>query len=136
MSSSNNQAPSILSNVLKVSGQIRSEGDIQIDGEIYGDTISSAATIGEHGIIHGIIAADTVTIRGRVDGSIYGRQVHLCATAQISGDIFHTILAVEQGAHFNGRAHCVDDPLSEQSMPQLTLPDTDADNDTPHLKSV
>jgi len=39
-----------------------------------------------------------------VSGSISARQVRLWPTAHVDGDISHSELAIEAGAHFEGRS--------------------------------
>lgn len=126
---SNSNTPSILGHGLKIRGQMFSDDDIQIDGEIYGNIVSSTIVIGTDGIVKGTIAAKSITVHGKVEGSVYGEQVHLCASAKIEGNIYHTLLAIEKGAHFSGNAHCVDTPLSEDSLPKFEPPDLSATND-------
>ena len=71
-------------------------------------------------------AADDVTIRGRVKGTILGKRVHLCATSHVEGEIFHEALAIESGSFFNGSVHREKDPLAKASIP-LDVPTTSTD---------
>ena len=113
---SNKNAPSILCKDLPVVGQITSTGDIQIDGILDGDLRSHAVTVGQDAHITGELAGETVTIRGRVDGTIRARQVHLCATCEVNGDIYHEALAIETGAHLNGTVKREKDPLKNAAV--------------------
>ena len=117
-------APSILCKDLQVIGQITSTGDIQIDGILDGDLRSHAVTVGQDAPITGELAGETVTIRGRVDGIIRARQVHLCATCEVNGDIYHEALAIETGAHLNGTVKREKDPLKNAAV-GLLLEDGD-----------
>ena len=51
-------------------------------------------------------------MRGHVSGSIRGLRVTLQQSSNVEGDIFHKMLAIEQGASFEGRSRRVEDPLS------------------------
>ena len=113
---SSKNAPSILCKDLQVIGQITSTGDIQIDGILDGDLRSYAVTVGQDAHITGELAGETVTIRGRVDGTIRARQVHLCATCEVNGDIYHEALAIETGAHLNGTVKREKDPLKNAAV--------------------
>ena len=95
-------APSILSHDIHIVGKIFSTGDIQIEGRLDGDLRSHAVTIGEKAVVSGEVAGDTVTVFGLVKGTIRARQVYLCATSKVTGDIFNEALAIETGAQLNG----------------------------------
>ena len=114
-----------------MNGQITSTGDIQIDGILDGDLRSHAVTVGQDAHITGELAGETVTIRGRVDGTIRARQVHLCATCEVNGDIYHEALAIETGAHLNGTVKREKDPLKNAAV-GLLLEDGDQ-NQSPQL---
>ena len=119
-------APSILSSDINVLGQLFADGEIHIDGHVDGDVRSSKLVIGESANVKGEIAAEDVTIRGRVKGTILGKRVHLCATSHVEGEIFHEALAIESGSFFNGSVHREKDPLAKASIP-LDSPATSTD---------
>ena len=109
-------APSILSQDLSVSGQIVSSGDVQIEGVLEGDLRSHAVTIGEKARVTGEVSGELVTVRGFVKGTIRARQVHLCASCHVVGDIYHEALAIETGAHLDGVVRREKDPLANASI--------------------
>ena len=112
----NKAAPSILSHDMHIVGQIVCEGDVQIEGKLDGNILSHALTIGEKAQITGEVAAEVITVMGRVEGTIRARQVHLCATSSVSGDIFHEALAIESGAHLDCQLKHESDPLGGATM--------------------
>jgi cytoskeletal protein CcmA (bactofilin family) len=95
-------APSIVSANLRVTGDLESEGDIQIDGHVEGDVRSNSVTVGEHAVVSGAIIAQTVHVAGTVKGQINGKTVELARTAKVTGDIVHESLAIEAGAFIQG----------------------------------
>ena len=105
--------PSIISADVVLRGNINSAGEIQLDGVLEGDMKASTLIVGEKASVKGEIACESVIIRGRVEGGIRAKQVALAATAHIMGDILHSSLSVESGAHFEGNCRHSDDPLSE-----------------------
>lgn len=116
MAKSKVAAPSILSADLYIYGQIMAEGDIQIDGTIEGDIRSNCVTVGENAKINGELSGDNITIKGRVEGVVRGKRVHLCSTCHVEGDIYHEALAIENGSFFNGSVHRVENPLNDASI--------------------
>jgi cytoskeletal protein CcmA (bactofilin family) len=95
---------SLVAEGVRLVGDLATEGDLHLDGAVEGDIRVSLLTIGETGVVTGTILADSIEIRGRVTGTICARQVRLWATAHVDGDISHTELAIEAGAHFEGRS--------------------------------
>ncbi len=110
--SKSSTAPSILSADIVINGTVTAEGEIQLDGQIEGDVKAGALIVGEKASVKGEVIADSVTVRGRVLGSVRGRQVQLASTARIEGDITHSALSVESGAFFEGHCRHTSDPLN------------------------
>jgi len=98
------QAASLLSQDVTLEGGVSGEGDLHVDGVIRGDVRVGKLTIGETGHIEGTVFAETVEVRGRVIGALTAKQVRLCPTAYVDGDITHEQLAIESGAFFQGRS--------------------------------
>ena len=94
--------PSIISPGLKITGDLKSSGDVQIDGIIEGDIDCRLLTIGQGGEMHGSITAETVRISGKVEGQIKGKSVTLHKAAEMIGDIIHGNLTMEAGAQIEG----------------------------------
>ena len=95
---------SLIAEGVQIRGDFATAGDLHLDGAIEGDVTVGQLTIGDSGVVTGTIQADSVEIRGRVKGSVSARQVRLWATAHVDGDISHSELSVEAGAHFEGRS--------------------------------
>ncbi len=103
---------SILSTDLHVTGNLKSSGDIQVEGTVEGDIRAHLLTIGEGATIKGEVIADDVVINGRIVGRVRGLKVRLTSTARVEGDIIHKTIAIESGAHFEGSVQRQDDPLN------------------------
>ncbi|WP_372603249.1 polymer-forming cytoskeletal protein [Actibacterium sp.] len=108
---------SVLSTDLTVKGNLRTTGDIQIEGTVEGDIRAHMLTVGEGATIRGEIMADDIVVNGRVIGRVRGLKVRLTSTARVEGDIIHKTIAIESGAHFEGSVQRQDDPLSGQGQP-------------------
>ena len=118
---------SILSADLQIKGNIRTTGDIQIEGQVEGDIRAHLLTVGESATVRGELVADDVVINGRIIGRVRGLKVRLTSTARVEGDIIHKTIAIESGAHFEGSVQRQDDPLNAATkvLPKPTMP-TDA----------
>ncbi|MBO6777044.1 MAG: polymer-forming cytoskeletal protein [Marinibacterium sp.] len=106
---------STLSQDLHITGNIKTSGDIQVEGTVEGDIRAHLLTIGETATIKGEVSADDVVINGRIVGRVRGLKVRLSSTARVEGDIIHKTIAIESGAHFEGSVQRQDDPLSPAS---------------------
>ena len=63
---------SILSADLHVTGNMKTTGDIQVEGTVEGDIRAHLLTIGESATIKGEVTADDVVINGRIVGRVRG----------------------------------------------------------------
>lgn len=103
---------STLSSDLTVIGNLKTTGDIQVEGTVEGDIRAHLLTIGDSATIKGEVIADDVVIHGRIIGRVRGLKVRLTSTARVEGDIIHKTIAIESGAHFEGSVQRQDDPIS------------------------
>ena len=109
---------SILSADLHIKGDLRTTGDIQIEGQVDGDIRAHLLTVGEGATVRGELVADDVVINGRIVGRVRGLKVRLTSTARVEGDIIHKTIAIESGAHFEGSVQRQDDPLNTTGAPK------------------
>ncbi len=112
---------SVLSADLTVVGNLKTAGDIQVEGTVEGDIRAHLLTVGETATIRGEIMADDIVVNGRVIGRVRGLKVRLTSTARVEGDIIHKTIAIESGAHFEGSVQRQEDPLAT-SRPALAAP--------------
>ncbi|EKV28367.1 Integral membrane protein CcmA involved in cell shape determination [Caenispirillum salinarum AK4] len=96
--------PSIISADLSITGDLVSQGEIQVDGTIEGDIECRSLVIGVNGSVTGEVTADDVRIHGSVSGQVRAKSVYLASTSHMVGDIIHESLAIEPGAFMEG--HC------------------------------
>lgn len=112
--SANKMVPSIIGEDLKITGNVSSKGEVQVDGELQGDIHCGSLLLGDKSEIQGSVLAEDVVVRGKVMGSIRGLRVTLQAQSHVEGDIYHQSLAIEQGAYFEGKSRRSEDPLGEE----------------------
>ena len=112
------KVPSIISADLHISGNMKTDGDVQIDGVVDGDVESDLLTIGDSAVVNGCVVGEIIRVAGTVNGEITGRVVELTRTARIAGDINHHSLAIEAGAFVQGLCRRID-PKQIESRPVL-----------------
>jgi len=93
---------SVISKALKITGELESTEDIQIDGQIDGDVRGVGVKIGQNARVKGTVYGDEVELAGTVEGRIESKKVILAGTARMTGDIWHQDIKIESGAYING----------------------------------
>ncbi|MEZ5851141.1 MAG: polymer-forming cytoskeletal protein [Hyphomicrobiaceae bacterium] len=116
-SSGGKAAQSTIGADLVIVGNLISKGEVHVDGEVQGDLHAVSIVIGDSAKITGGLVADEIVIRGTVMGSVRGKNVMLQSSSRVEGDIFHTQLAIEQGAYFEGKSRRSDDPIGGVQRP-------------------
>ncbi len=115
-------APSALSSDLVIKGNLKTTGDLQIEGMVDGDIRAHLLTVGEGATVKGEIVADDVVVNGRIIGRVRGLKVRLTSSARVEGDIIHKTIAIESGAHFEGSVQRQDDPLNTSAPKPAAKP--------------
>ena len=95
--------PSILGSDLIITGDIKTDGDIQIDGRLDGNLKAGNVTIGEQGMVNGKIISQSLHVRGKVTGKVNAVSVELADTANVQADLTQDQLMIANGAFFDGK---------------------------------
>ncbi len=114
--------PSIISPDLKIVGNLKSNGAIQIDGAIEGDIKAHMLTIGEQAKVEGALLADRVRIAGSVAGLVQAKTVHLDKSAKVTADITHETMTMEAGASFEGQVKRLNGARPSTKVSRLKQP--------------
>ena len=91
-----------ISKNLHIIGTVFSSGKISFNGSIKGTLESKSLYVGESGFIDGKVEADEAVILGRIKGTLKGNKVRLAASSRIEGDTYHQVIAIEDGAIYEG----------------------------------
>ncbi len=96
-------AKSILASDLKITGEITSQGDIEMMGEVDGNVAARSVVIGSEGRMNGTVRAETIEVKGKLDGQVAAGNFTLRAAAQVAADVAYRTLIIESGAQIEGR---------------------------------
>lgn len=94
--------PSFIARDTSFEGNISSDGEIHIDGELRGSIRAHTCLVDSHGEVQGGISAQFVVVRGRVIGPITAAQVTIQAGAHVEGNVINENIIIENGAHIIG----------------------------------
>ena len=97
----------VIATGVTMSGTLRGEGVIQLEGIVEGEIdLKGAVIVTPTGHIKGPVAADTVHIAGCIMGDVMARDhMRLEKTGSLEGDVTTVSLVVEDGGHLNGRSN-------------------------------
>ncbi len=98
---------------LKFSGELTFEG--RLDGEIQTDGILN---LGDTAVINGNINAQSVVVRGKVNGNITAKEkIDIKTKTELFGDIRAARLTVEEGVTFVGKTEVNPNKVSPTATP-------------------
>jgi len=99
-----NTAINLISNGTEITGDIKSNGDIRIDGTLTGNLDTKGkVVIGPTGKVKGEVICKNSEVSGIVEGKIIvGQLLNLKVASKIIGEIVTYKLSIEPGAKFTG----------------------------------
>jgi cytoskeletal protein CcmA (bactofilin family) len=98
---------------LKFTGELTFEG--KLEGEIHTDGILN---LGDSAVINGNIDAQSVVVRGKVNGNINAKEkIDIKAKTELFGDIRAAKLVIEEGVTFVGKTDVNPNKLSPTAGP-------------------
>jgi cytoskeletal protein CcmA (bactofilin family) len=105
-----NTTINLISNGTDIVGDIKSNGDIRIDGSLTGNlNTKGKVVIGPTGKVSGEVICKNSEVSGIVEGKItVGQLLNLKASSKILGDIATSKLSIEPGARFSGNCKMSD----------------------------
>jgi cytoskeletal protein CcmA (bactofilin family) len=89
-----------------ITGDITSEEDLRIDGQVSGHVQlrEAALTVGEHGRVDADLRGRRVAIQGTVRGAVSATErIELTASARVNGSLSANHVVLADGAQFNGQ---------------------------------
>ena len=94
--------PSIISEDSEFKGNIKTPGEIQVDGLLNGDVKAKQIVIGINGKVRGNIIANFLRICGKIEGEIRAEKMEVVSSASVKGNVFKKTISIETGAKITG----------------------------------
>lgn len=114
-----NTTINLISNGTEITGDIKSNGDIRVDGSLTGNlSTKGKVVIGPTGKIKGEVNCKNSEVSGIIEGKIsVGQLLNLKASSKILGDIITLKISIEPGARFTGTCKMSDNENYEGAAP-------------------
>jgi cytoskeletal protein CcmA (bactofilin family) len=105
-----NTTINLISTGTDITGDVKSNGDIRIDGTLTGTlNTKGKVVVGPTGKVNGEVICKNSEIAGIIEGKItVGQLLNLKASSKINGDIVTSKLSIEPGAVFSGNCKMSD----------------------------
>lgn len=90
---------------IRFKGELVGEEDLVIQGKVDGtvDLKGHNLTVGEHGVIKANVMAKTITIKGTVEGDVFGEErIAILSSSNVKGNLTAERVVLEDGAKFRG----------------------------------
>lgn len=118
----------VIAKDLTVSGTLRGEGVVQIEGVVEGEvSLKGYVIVTSTGVIKGPIEADVIRIAGSVEGNIVAHDhLRLEKTGDVEGDVSTVSFVIEDGGRLNGRTTMVKPQGPALRLAQEPQPEADS----------
>jgi cytoskeletal protein CcmA (bactofilin family) len=105
MNTTNGSSKNTLTSDVEIKGNLKFSGELEFDGKLDGEIQTDGVlTLGDSAVINGNINAQTVVVRGKVNGNISAKEkIEIKTKAELFGDIRASKLVVEEGVTFVGK---------------------------------
>ena len=113
----NPQVINLIATGTRITGELLSDGDIRIDGELMGNLESKGRlVIGASGRVEGEIRCKSCEIAGTLKGKLFiAELLSLKAASSVSGEMVTGKLSIEPGAYFMGTCTMGDETNTSES---------------------
>ncbi len=94
--------PSIISEGSEFKGNIKTSGEIQIDGVLNGNVRAKQIVVGVNGNVRGNVTSNFLRICGKIEGEIRAETLEIVSSATVKGNVFKKTISIESGSKVTG----------------------------------
>jgi cytoskeletal protein CcmA (bactofilin family) len=134
MNTPGSNSKNVLTSDVEIKGTLKFSGELTFEGKLEGEIQSDGIlNLGDTAVITGNINAQSVVVRGKVNGNIVAKEkIDIKAKTEMFGDIRSSKLVIEEGVTFVGKTEVNPNKVS----PTPTLPRPGEAPKTPELAKV
>ena len=86
-----------------ITGTIKADNEVNIQGTIDGDIDCNSVTINQSGNVKGKVQTETMTVEGKVEGEININSIlHIKSQGSVSGKVFYGDIQIDEGGKLLG----------------------------------
>ena len=115
--------PSIISEGSEFKGNIKTSGEIQIDGVLNGNVRAKQIVVGVNGNVRGNVTANFLRICGKIEGEIRAETLEIVKTATVKGNVFKKTISIESGSKITGNINELENGTAKILKLQRKSPD-------------
>src|SRR5450432_4306238 len=124
MNGTSGTSKNVLGSDVEIKGSLKFSGELTFEGKLEGEIQTDGLlSLGDSAVINGNISAQTVVVRGKVNGNINAKEkIEIKAKAEVFGDIRATKLAIEEGVTFVGKTEVNPNKVAPIAPPRTIEP--------------
>jgi len=114
-----NTSKNILNSDVEIKGNVKFSGELIFDGKLDGEIHTDGVlNLGDGAVINGNISAQSVVVRGKVNGNINAKEkIDIKSRAELFGDLRATKLVIEEGVTYVGKTEVNPNKVSPTTPP-------------------
>ena len=119
--SSTGASVSLVSENIRIEGELSGEENILINGRVTGSIkLNGDIVVGSTGVVEAEIIGNTIIIQGRVKGNVIARShLEIQSTGKMIGDISARSIDIKEGSTFEGRSRMIKPETSQTASPAI-----------------
>ena len=116
----NSSSSLLLGEGVTITGTIKADNEVNIQGAIDGDIDCNSVTINKSGNVKGKVKAETMTIEGKAEGEININSIlHIKSKGNVSGKIFYGEIEIDTGGKLSGEINHRDKDNKQEEFKDL-----------------
>jgi cytoskeletal protein CcmA (bactofilin family) len=126
MSTTASTTKNVLGSDVEIKGTLKFTGELTFEGKLEGEIHTDGTlNLGDSAVINGNIEAQSVVVRGKVNGNITAKEkIDIKAKAELFGDIKATKLVIEEGVTYVGKTEVNPNKVTPTATPPRTSDQT------------
>jgi cytoskeletal protein CcmA (bactofilin family) len=122
MNTTTSGSKNVLNSDVEIKGNLKFSGELTFDGKLEGEVHTDGTLLlGDNAQVTGNVDAQSVTVRGRINGNIVAREkIEIKSKAELFGDIKAAKLTIEEGVTFVGKTEVNPNKVAPTATPKGT----------------
>ena len=116
----NSKSSLMIGEGVTITGTIKANNEVTIQGAIDGDIECNSVTINKSGNVKGKIKADTMTVEGKAEGEMNVNAVlNIKSEGHVNGKVFYGEIQIDEGGKLSGEINHRDKDKKQEEFKEL-----------------